>query len=135
MESIKKIDSALEEFIEMYKANPCLWNVKSKEYIDKNKKLLAYEKLAEKLREKDPAANKGSVVKKINNLRSSFRKEMKKVKASLHSGAGEDEVYKPHLWYYDLLLFLTNQETPRDTVTNMDDSDGIEIEVSELVNS
>jgi hypothetical protein len=25
---------------------------------------------------------------------------MKSVKASLDSGAGEDEVYKPHLWYY-----------------------------------
>jgi hypothetical protein len=28
-----------------------------------------------------------------------------------------------------LLLFLTDQETPRDTVTNMDDSDGIELGV------
>jgi hypothetical protein len=48
------------------------------------KKLLTYEKSAEKLREKDPAANKESVVKKIN-LRSSLRKEMKKVKATLQS--------------------------------------------------
>jgi hypothetical protein len=47
----------------MYKANPCLWKVKSKEYTDKNRKLLACEKLAEKLREKDPAANFESVVK------------------------------------------------------------------------
>jgi hypothetical protein len=63
MESIKKSDSFLEYFIEIYKVNPCLWKVKSKEHSDKNKKLLAYEKLAEKLREKDPAANKESVVK------------------------------------------------------------------------
>jgi hypothetical protein len=49
------------------------------------KKLLTYEKSAEKLREKAPAANKKSVVKKINNLRSSFRKEIKKVKATLQS--------------------------------------------------
>jgi hypothetical protein len=51
MESIKKSDSILEHFIKIYKANPCLWKVKSKEYSDKNKNLLAYEKLAEKLRE------------------------------------------------------------------------------------
>jgi hypothetical protein len=50
---------------------------------------------------------------------------MKKLTASLHSGAGEDD--RPYLWYYDLLLFLTDQETPRATVTNMDDSDGIEL--------
>jgi hypothetical protein len=50
--------------MEMYKSNQCLWNVKLKEYSDKNKKLLVYEKLAEKLREKDPAANMESAVKK-----------------------------------------------------------------------
>jgi hypothetical protein len=40
---------------------------------------LAYWKLAEKLRENDLAANNESAVKKINKLRSSFRKEMKKL--------------------------------------------------------
>jgi hypothetical protein len=49
MESIEKSDSFLEDFIKMYKANPCLWKINSKECSDKNKKLLAYEKLAEKL--------------------------------------------------------------------------------------
>jgi hypothetical protein len=44
----------------MYKANPCLWKVKSKEYGDKNKNLLA----CEKLRENDSAASKESIVKK-----------------------------------------------------------------------
>jgi hypothetical protein len=80
MESIKKRDLFLEDFIEIYKADPCSWKVKLKECGDKNKKLLTYEKLAEKLREKDPATNKESIVKKINNLESLFRKEMKKLK-------------------------------------------------------
>jgi nitrogen fixation-related uncharacterized protein len=62
MESMKESDSVLEDFVEMYKANPCLWKVKSKQYNDKNKKRLD-EKLAEKLREKDPSANKESAVK------------------------------------------------------------------------
>jgi hypothetical protein len=41
-----------------------------KEYSYKNKKLLVYEKLAEKLREKqkDPVANKESVVKENQQL-------------------------------------------------------------------
>jgi hypothetical protein len=64
MDSMKKSDSFFEYFIEMYKANPCLWKVKSQEYSDKNKKLFAYEKLAEELREKDPSSNKESVVKR-----------------------------------------------------------------------
>jgi hypothetical protein len=54
---------------------------------------------------------------------------MKYVKGARHRGAGEDEEHKHHLWYYGLLLFLTDQETPRDTVTNMDDNDVMELEV------
>ena len=42
----------------------------------------AYGKLVNKLREIDPSANKDTVVKKINNLRSSYNKELKKVQAS-----------------------------------------------------
>jgi hypothetical protein len=52
MESIKKIDSFLEDIIEIFNANSCLWKVKSTEYRDKNRKLFAFQKLAEKLREK-----------------------------------------------------------------------------------
>jgi hypothetical protein len=37
--------------------------VTSQQHVISNRKLLAYKKLVEKLREKDPAANKESVVK------------------------------------------------------------------------
>jgi hypothetical protein len=40
MDSIKKSNSFLEDFIEMYKANPCSWKVKSKGSSDKNKKTI-----------------------------------------------------------------------------------------------
>lgn len=39
-----------------------------------------------------------------------FRKEMKKVLESKRSGASQDEIYNPTLWYYDLLLFTKDQE-------------------------
>lgn len=48
------------------------------------------------------------------------RKEIKKIKDSQRSGAGEDEIYKPHLWYYEPLLFLLDQETPRQRVSSHD---------------
>ena len=60
------------------------------------------------------------MVKKINSLRSSFRKELKKVKYSQKSGNGRDDNYTPSLWYYDDLLFLTDQELPRQSVSNLD---------------
>lgn len=74
------------EFIEIHKENPCLWKIKSKEYSDKVKKNAAYDLLVEKLKEKDADATRELVTKKINNMRSSFRKECKKVSSSMKSG-------------------------------------------------
>jgi Alcohol dehydrogenase transcription factor Myb/SANT-like. len=41
----------LTEFIELYKSLPCLWKIKSKDYVDRNKKNAAYDLMVEKLRE------------------------------------------------------------------------------------
>lgn len=107
------------EFIDIYRENPCLWNMKLKAYSNKVKKSAAYELLVEKLRERESNADREMVAKKINNLRSSFRKEVKKVESSMESGASEDELYKPSLWYYDRLLFLKGQEFPQQPISNV----------------
>ena len=44
------------EFIELYRNNECLWRVKSKSYIDGNKKNEAYQTLLGKLKEYDAEA-------------------------------------------------------------------------------
>lgn len=109
------------EFIELYRQNECLWRIRSKDYLNKLKKNEAYELLAEKLKEKDSDATIETVKKRINNMKSVFRKEMKKVSQSIRSGASAADVYAPRLWYYSLLLFLKDQETPRKSATNMDE--------------
>lgn len=86
------------EFIEIYKENLCLWKIRSKEYSYKVKKNAAYDLLVAKLKEKDSGATRELVTKKINNMRSSFRKECKKVLSSMKSDAGTDDVYTPNLW-------------------------------------
>ncbi|KAF6209213.1 hypothetical protein GE061_014958 [Apolygus lucorum] len=78
----------------------------------------------------DPQANRDSVVKKINSLRTSYRKELKKVIQSEKSGTGEDDVYVPHLWYYELLHFLKDQEIPRQTTSNIEDTEVLGDETS-----
>lgn len=103
----------ISELIDLYRQNECLWKIKSKEHSDKHKKNAAYHILIEKMKEVDPAANKDMVVKKINSLRTCFRKELKKYNSSLKSGTGTEDIYKPSLWYFDMLTFLTDQETPR----------------------
>lgn len=117
--SLRKRNQVLEEFIELYKTEPCLWRVKSKEYHDRSWRDSAYAKL----RESEPDAVKDTVVKKIHNLRCNYRKEKKKVDASKKSGAGTDELYKPTLWYYPLFDFLGDQDAPGTSHSNLDDEE------------
>ncbi|CAH0562766.1 unnamed protein product [Brassicogethes aeneus] len=127
----------LTEFIELYRSLPCLWKVKSKEYSDRTKKDKAYEAMVAKLQEIDANANRETVKKKIDSMRGCFRKEMKKMKQSTKSGAGSEDICKPRLWYYNLLLFLYDQEKPREAVSNLDEtgsnSDGDSVQHSDLV--
>ena len=110
----------LTEFIHMYREYPCLWKVKNKECSDRIKKNLACEHLTTKLKEIDPDVKKEKVVKKINSLRSCFRKELKRVNDSKTSGAGADDTYTPSLWYFQEPLLLTDQEVPRKGISNLE---------------
>jgi hypothetical protein len=100
----------LTEFFELYRAHPCLSCVKSKEYSDRNKKHCAYKILIEKLREVDENASKDTIIKKKKHATWMLPKEHRKVVNYKHSGDGDEYVYHPHLWYYDLLLFLQDHK-------------------------
>ncbi|XP_073440607.1 uncharacterized protein [Dendrobates tinctorius] len=102
-------------FIEMYRSMPCLWKVKSPDYSNKYKKKVAYEKLVHLYQENHPSetVDEAVIKKKIQALRTVFKKELNKVEKSTRSGAGTDEVYVPKLWYYNLLEFTRDQEIPR----------------------
>jgi len=84
----------------------------------------------------DPTATKEIVVKKIDSLRSNFRKEFKKIKDSKRSGSGTDNLYTTKLWYFDKLQFLVDQETHRNGVSNISEiepnEDSAETTVSKL---
>lgn len=60
-------------FIELYKSFPCLYNVKSEGYAHKELRNTCYSKMVDKPKEIDPIPTKGSVVNKIDNMRSSYR--------------------------------------------------------------
>ena len=86
----------LLELIEHFRQE-CLWRVKSKDYYNRSKKDASYGTLIGKVQEVEPDATRDTVVKKINNLRSAFRKEHKKVIKSQVSGAGAEEMYAPRI--------------------------------------
>lgn len=111
----------LEDFIRAYESQPCLWRVKSKDYHDKAWRDAAYNMLLKKYRLIDANAEKDAVVKKINAFRTNYRREKKKVEESLRSGRGTDEIYEPSLWYYHLFDFLGDQDTPRSSLSNLNE--------------
>ncbi|CAH2085195.1 unnamed protein product [Euphydryas editha] len=117
----------LLEFIELFKAQEPLWFIKSKDYYNKQKRNQCYDLLLEKLKSIDPNASRDTITKKINNLRSSFRKEFKKVMASKVSGAAADQIYKPKLWYYEDLLFLKDQEEALDSTSSINDNNDMTV--------
>jgi hypothetical protein len=56
-----------------------------------------------------PDADKNQLVKKLNFLRTNFRKELKWIKDSEKSGTGGDDIVEPTLWYYEEIQFLLGQ--------------------------
>lgn len=110
----------LTEFIKLYESFPCLWKIRSKQYVNKNFKNEANDELVKFCAKTYTEADVKFVKNKIQSIRNSFRKEVKKVYASRRSGTGTDEIYVPTLWYYKLLLFTKDQELPEDSIENLE---------------
>lgn len=108
-----------EEFINIYKLYPCLWNSKCKEYSNRELRESAITVLVNKCKERYTNCGRNFVMKKIHSFRCAFRRELKKVVTSLKSGTSSDEVYKPNLWYYDILSFIADSEMPREAKSNV----------------
>ncbi|XP_047510564.1 uncharacterized protein LOC125053037 [Pieris napi] len=103
----------VNQFIYKFRDLTCLWDVTDIYYHNKQKRDAALEVLLSFYKTKSPNATIDTVKKKLQALRASFRKEFNKVKASMQSGAGTDDIHVPKLWYYDQLMFLKDTETPR----------------------
>ena len=67
------------------------WRVSSPEYTNKNNKRSGYQQLVDYSKTFFPNADQEFVKQKIQNMRTSFRKEVKKVQDSRRSGSGADE--------------------------------------------
>lgn len=118
----------LSEFIDLYRQLPEVWKVKSDAYKNRNLKNLAYEKLITKLKEVETNVDRDKVRKKINVLRTAYRRELKKVMTSYKSDSGTECVYEPSLWYFQELDFLRDQESQVQGTSTIDDLHKIENE-------
>jgi hypothetical protein len=109
----------LLEVIEVYSSLPALWDNKSTDYSNRTKKNEQYDQLLQKYNERYPEADRKALVKKINSLRTNFRKELRRIKNSERSGAGTDEIVEPTLWYFEEMKFLSDLEEPTESISTM----------------
>ncbi|XP_004535935.1 uncharacterized protein LOC101459501 [Ceratitis capitata] len=98
------------EFIKLYQSKPELWKCDSEIYKNRKAKKSAYEVLAQKMREVYPNADADMVRKKINSLRSTYRKTLRKSKRGIR--LGKKPIYK---WVYlDHFAFLKNSNNSQE---------------------
>lgn len=110
-EELSKND-VLRRFIETYESLPELWNGTHAAYTNKTRRNAALDKLIPIFSAIKPGAKREDVRKKINSLRTNFRKDLKKIVASKRSGAGAGDVYCPSSWTFEALKFLEGNEQP-----------------------
>ncbi|KAF9418831.1 hypothetical protein HW555_004498 [Spodoptera exigua] len=125
----------LSHIIEVYKDMPYLWNKNDKNYMNKTIRSEGFEVLLSIYKNIEKDATVKTLKKKIDNLKTNYFKELKKVKASKHTGAGSEDVYVPTIWYYDSFSFLeTTTESCRSIRDTIEDEDILE-KASELLNT
>ncbi|XP_063797670.1 uncharacterized protein LOC134963554 [Pseudophryne corroboree] len=105
--------------LEMYHGLECLWKIKAKGYSDKVQRNAAMEELVEYSKPFVSGADNEWVKKKIQNLRTVFLKEQKKIEQSKGSGAGSSQIYKTSLWYYPTQEFVLDQKATRTGFTSL----------------
>lgn len=97
-----------EEFIEILKDNPCLWDKDNENYAKESFMNIAYSVLVEKLWEIDENADVTTVKNKISWLNSSFSTEVAKIEISREVGIN----YVPAWNHYKSCCFMNPNNKP-----------------------
>ncbi|XP_073837924.1 uncharacterized protein [Musca autumnalis] len=129
----------LKLFIQTYHNLPILWDTTLRDYTNRDKRAEAYQQLVPIYKYLKRDANLQDVKKKINTLRTNYRKELKIVESARKQGTS----YQPRCWTFYELDFLRNaekflaidpnyikSETPNTTSTSSTSSFGIFNEVT-----
>lgn len=97
---------------EKYREYFILWQINNEHYKNKFLRNAKWKDLLEIYKTIEKNATVENLKRKMQNIKSCYRRELKKVLESERSGAGIDDIYVPLLWYFENLDFLRDQETP-----------------------
>lgn len=110
----------IEKLITLVEENNCIYNVKSKEYLDRNKKAEAYNNILKEMQTVESSITLEEIKRRWKNLRTQFSQEQRKLKQSKKSGAGSVDIYAPKLWCFQQLHFLQTHIDVRESINNIE---------------
>ncbi|KAH8363831.1 uncharacterized protein LOC110189064 [Drosophila serrata] len=96
----------LRAFIQTYRDLPVLWDTSLRDYTNREKRAEAYLRLVPIYHYLKRDATVEDVKKKINTLRTNYRKELKVVESAMRAGS----MHSPRCWTFQELDFLRNSE-------------------------
>ncbi|XP_063389498.1 uncharacterized protein LOC134675217 isoform X1 [Cydia fagiglandana] len=96
----EKVKQTWIDFVESFLEARLLWDPKDENKNNKGLRADAYDKLLEQYQRIDESASLADMKNKLANMRTTFNRERKKVLESIENG--NESVYKPTLWYFDL---------------------------------
>ncbi|KAF5275625.1 hypothetical protein FQA39_LY06737 [Lamprigera yunnana] len=118
--------------IEEYRKWPNLYKVKSVNYKNRNLRKTALESIENSLKKSNPNIASTEIQNKFQSLKQNALKEYKKWKNSYKNGAGEDEVYEPSLWYFQIISFVIADNVPRESQDTLDGTENTETQIQEF---
>ncbi|CAB3229318.1 unnamed protein product [Arctia plantaginis] len=89
-----------------YKEMPHLWQKTHKEYMNRDKREVGFKILLKIYREFDAHATIKYLKKKIENMRTSYIRELRKMKECQRTG----KIYSSNLYYFDALRFIGDSD-------------------------
>eukprot|EP00794_Sanderia_malayensis_P000819 gene819-116_t len=118
------------QLIDLWQNEFCLFDTKRAEYRDKNKRFNALKRIENELNEQGIKATMDEITAKLHSLRVYYCATRSKAESfKRKSGSGTDEIPKVKWPFYEKLFFLSDNVTPRNTVSNLESSnEGMDIE-------
>ena len=90
----------ISKFSEIYESYECLWDIRNIHYMNRNKRDMAMNMLAEALtKEGLQVSNIEFLRKKIKVIKNVYRQELVKIEKSKKSGAGLNDIYQPRPYH------------------------------------
>lgn len=108
-------------FLNIFKTYPCLWDPSHENYNKRDARDVAMKGLVLHLESEGfGTVHKDQLKIKIKSLKDSYRVELNKVKKSVKSGAGVEDIYKPKLgWFSVADSFWRTVMMGRDSSSNL----------------